>query len=83
MTLNPEERAKRSFEVVVDGQRIGEGAIDRYPPGSPTGRFYDLEYKIPAELVKDKQKVTLRFQSTGGNETATIYGIRIARAEER
>ena len=83
VTLNPEERAKRSFEVVVDGQRIGEGAIDRYPPGSPTGRFYDLEYKIPAELVNDKQKVTVRFQSTGGNETATIYGIRIARAEER
>ena len=83
VTLNPEERAKRSFEVLVDGKRVGEGAVDRFPPGSPTGRFYDVEYKIPAELVKNKQKVTVRFQSTGGNETPAVYGIRIVRADER
>ena len=83
VTLNPEERAKRSFEIVVDGQRIGEGAVDRFQPGSPTGRFYDVDYKIPAELLKDKQKITVRVQSTGGNETAAVYGIRIVRAEER
>ena len=83
VTLNPEERAKRSFEVLVDGQKIGESAIDRFPPGSPTGRFYDVDYKIPAELIKDKERVTVRFQSTSGNETATVYGIRIVRAEER
>ncbi len=83
ITLNPEERAKRSFDVMVNGQKIGEGAIDRFPPGSPTGRFYDVDYKIPAELVKDKQKVTVRFQATGGNETATVFAIRLVRAEER
>jgi hypothetical protein len=83
VTLNPEERAKRSFDVMVDGQKIGEGAIDRFPPGSPTGRFYDVDYKIPAELVKDKQKVTVRFQATGGNETATVFAIRLVRAEDR
>ena len=37
LTYNPEERAKRSFEILVDGQRIGEGMIERYPPGSATG----------------------------------------------
>ena len=83
VTYNPEERTKRSFEILVDGQRIGEGMIERFPPGSPTGRFYDLDYKIPAELVKDKKKVTVRFQATGGNETATILGIRLVRADER
>jgi len=77
VTFNTQERAKRSFEILVDGQRIGDGTIDRYPPGSPAGKFYDLEYKIPAELVKDKQRVTVRFQATGGNETATVFGIRI------
>jgi DUF1680 family protein len=81
VTFNTEERAKRTFEILVDGQRIGEGMIERFPPGSPTGRFYDLEYKIPADLVKDKQKVTIRFQSTGGNETATVFEVRIIRAE--
>lgn len=83
LTFNPEERAKRSFEILVDGQRIGEGMIERYPPGSATGQFYDRDYKIPAELVKDKKKVTVRFQASGGNETATIFGVRMVRAEER
>ena len=64
-------------------QRIGEGAIERYPPGSPTARFYDVDYKIPAEVVKEKQKVTVRFQATGGNETPAVFGIRIVRAEDR
>lgn len=83
LTYNPEERAKRTFEILVDGQRIGEGTIERYPPGSATGQFYDRDYKIPAELVKDKKKVTVRFQASGGNETATIFGVRMVRGEER
>jgi uncharacterized protein len=83
VTYNTEERAKRSFEILVDGQRVGEGTIERYPPGSPTGRFYDLDYALALELLKDKKKVTVRFQATGGNETATVFGIRIVRADER
>jgi DUF1680 family protein len=83
VTLNNQERAKRSFEIFVDGQRIGEGIIERYPPGSPTARFYEVDYVIPAELVKDKQKVTVRFQAAEGNETATIFGVRMVRADER
>lgn len=83
VTFSTEERAKRSFEIFVDGQRVGDGVVERYPPGSPTGRFYDVHYKLPAELVKDKQKVTVRVQATSGNETATVFGIRLVRAEER
>jgi DUF1680 family protein len=83
VTLNNQERAKRSFEIFVDGQRIGEGIIERYPPGSPTARFYEVDYVIPAELGKDKQKVTVRFQAAEGNETATIFGVRMVRADER
>jgi uncharacterized protein len=82
-TYNPEERAKRTFEILVDGRHVGEGAIERFPPGSPTGRFYDLDYRIAPELLKDKKKVTVRFQATGGNETATVFGIRIVRTDER
>jgi DUF1680 family protein len=79
VTLNSQERAKRTFAILVEGTRVGDGVIERYPPGSPTAHFYDVTYNIPAELVKDKQKVTVRFQATNGNETATVYGVRIAR----
>ncbi len=75
------ERAIRSFAILVDGQRIGEQRIERSPPGSAAGRFFDVEYKIPVELLKDKKKITVRFESTGGNEIAGVYGIRLIRAE--
>jgi hypothetical protein len=81
VTYNSQERAKRTFEILVDGARVGEHTIERYPPGSSSGNFYDVEYAIPAELVKGKQKVTVRFQATNNNETAAIFGIRIIRAD--
>ena len=81
VTYHPEERTKRSFEILVDGQRIGEQTIERFPPGSAAGHFFDVEYKIPVELLTGKQKVTVRFQATGGLEVAAVYGVRVVRAD--
>jgi hypothetical protein len=83
VTYNTDERARRSFEVLVDGERVGAGTIRRSPPGSATGNFYDINYTIPADLVKDKKKLTVRFQAANGDETATVFGIRLVRAEEQ
>lgn len=80
-TYHGEERANRTFEILVDGTRIGEQRIERHRPGSATKRFFDVEYAIPAEAVKGKQKVTVKFQATGGNETAGVFGVRIIRAD--
>jgi hypothetical protein len=81
VTYNTDERGKRSGDVIVDGQRLGEQSIERSPPGSAAGRFFDVEYKLPAQLIKDKKKVTVKFQATGGNETATIFGVRTLRGD--
>ena len=80
VTYNTDQRGKRSVEILVDGQHVGEQMIEGSPPGSAAGHFFDVAYKIPAELIKDKQKVTVRFQATGGNETTTIFGVRTIRA---
>jgi len=40
-----------------------------------------VTYPIPAELVKSKEKVTVRFQATDGNGTATVFNIRMIRAD--
>ena len=79
VTFHTDERAKRSMEILVDGQRIGERIAERTVPGSLTGKFFDVDYKLPAELLKDKTKVTVKFQATGGNETPTVYGVRTVR----
>ena len=80
VTYNSEERGTRTFEILVNGQRVGEGTIERSPPGSASGHFFDVDYKIPADLVRDKTKLTVRFQATGNNETATVFGVRTIRA---
>jgi hypothetical protein len=81
VTYHGEERAKRTFEILVEGQRVGEQTIERHRPGSGTGQFFDVEYAIPAELVRGKQKVTVRFQATANNEIAAVYGVRTIRAD--
>lgn len=81
VTFNTDERGKRSVEILVDGQRIGEQSIDRSPPGSATGKFFDVDYKLPADFLKDKRKITVKFQATNGNETATVFGLRAVRAD--
>ncbi len=39
VTYHGEERANRTFEILVDGTRIGEQRIERHRPGSPTKSF--------------------------------------------
>jgi uncharacterized protein len=81
VTCNRDERANRAFEVQVDGVRIGEQAIPRRSPQEREG-FFDVEYPIPAELVKGKPRVTVRFQGMSGSEVAAVYGIRVVRADQ-
>ena len=80
-TYHGEERATRTFEILVDGTRIGEQRIERHRPGSATKSFFDVGYAIPPAAVQGKQKVTVRFQATGGNETAGVFGVRVVRAD--
>ena len=78
VTYYSDEWRKRTFEILADGQRIGEQTVEK--DGSAP-HFFDTEYALPAELVKDKQKVTVRFQATNGNEIGAVFGIRMIRAD--
>jgi hypothetical protein len=71
-----ERRRRATFEILVNGQKVG---TEEVKAGSPP-RFYDVEYTIPVESLKDLQKVTVRFQATEGNEIATVFGLRMIRA---
>lgn len=98
VTYNSDERRTRTFDILVEGQPVGEQAVEKN--GSPRGildvtatssnsaaiprgepRFFDVEYAVPASLTADKQKMTVRFQATEGNEIAAVFGIRMIRAD--
>ncbi len=77
VTYYNDEWRRRTFDILVDGKKIGDQVVEK--GGTP--HFFDAEYAIPADLVKDKQKVTVRFEATNGNEIAAVFGIRTVRAD--
>jgi hypothetical protein len=77
VTYNSDEWQQRSFEILVEGTRVGEQTIERRGPM----RFFDAQYSVPAEVIKNKQKVTVKLQATQGNEIACVFGIRMIRAD--
>lgn len=44
-------------------------------------RGFDVEYPVPEELVRGKDKVTVRFEATEGSQIATVFGLRMIRGD--
>jgi len=69
--------APAAFDVLVDGARLTTQEVAR---GGPR-RFYDVEIAVPQEMTRGKERVTLRFASHDDSQIATVFGIRIVRAD--
>lgn len=74
-TYNSDQRRARSFDVLVNGTKIGSES----QPQSSVSRFYEKEYAIPADAARTG-KVTVRFEATNGLEVTPVFGIRIVKA---
>ena len=80
VTYNSGERRNCSFEIQVDGKQVGKQTIEPITPEQDP-RFFDVEYKIPTELVNGKSKVTVYFQAADRSEIAAVCGIRMICAD--
>ena len=76
VTYHADQRRERTFEIFVDGARVGEQTLAR----STKPEFFDVEYPMPPDLIAGKSGVTVRFEATGGNEMGPVFGIRLIRA---
>jgi hypothetical protein len=76
-TYYQNEWRTRPFDILVDGQKVGEQTVER----GAVPRLFDVEYAIPAALVKDKKTVTVRFEATGDNEIPGVDGVHVIRAD--
>ena len=79
VTISNQERQRRSFAILADGQRLGEQTVERLTPEQDP-RFFDVEYKLPAELLKGKRTLSVRFQAAAGGAVGTICGVRVIHA---
>ncbi len=81
VTYSNDARGRQGgFDVLVDGAKVGEQSIDRRTPEQDV-RFFDVKYPLPLNLVKDKQKITVRFQAKEGDAIPGVFGIRTVRAD--
>jgi hypothetical protein len=79
VTYDSDQPRPRSFEILLDGERVAEQTL----PGSGASRFFDVDYPLSPRLLEGKRKITVRFQSTEGREVAPVFGIRLVRAAAR
>ena len=78
VTYHADQRRARSFEILVDGTRVGQQSI----PESSEPRFFDVTYPLAADLTRGKEKITVRFQAASGSEVPGVFGVRVVRAED-
>ena len=69
----------RKFEIHIDDEKLlTEDNTGRWNQS----KFHDVEYIIPNAMVKDKNKVRVKFQSIPGNTAGAVYYIRLVRSKK-
>jgi len=80
VTFSNEARRNGSFDILVDGQKVGTRTTQRHSPEQDV-LFSDVEYAIPADLIQGKQKVAVRFEAAPGSDIPGVFGIRTVRTD--
>jgi hypothetical protein len=80
VTYSNDERQRRTFDVLVEGRKVGEQSTERRSPEQDI-RYFDVEYVLPAALIFGRQKVTVRFEATNESEIGAVFGIRMIRSD--
>lgn len=66
-----DEAGPRTFDILVNGQKIATQSLDHNRPG----RFFDVEYPLPAALTTNPSNtITVRFQAHDGNIAGGVFG---------
>lgn len=66
----------RTFDILVDGKKLATQKLQSNRPD----RFYDETYPLPAERLRGKQRLTVRFEGQKGSWAGGVFGVRVLRA---
>jgi hypothetical protein len=67
------DTGNRRFGILVDDREIAHQTLNREKPE----KFFDIEYPIPEELTRGKERVTVRLQSDAGAMAGGVFDLRI------
>jgi len=74
-----DEGGNRTFDILVNGTKIGTQTLLHNRPGE----FFDVEYQIPPSLTRDKEKVTVEFKAHPDSTAGGIFGCAILKESAR
>jgi DUF1680 family protein len=67
----------RTFDILIDGQRLTTEALKAELPG----KHIEKTYALPVELTRGKNSVTVRFEARPENVAGGVFGCRTLRRE--
>ena len=68
----------RVFDVLIDGAKLITQRLENNRPE----QFYEEIYQLPADRLKGKDKVTVKFQAHPGAEAGGVFGVRVMRKNQ-
>lgn len=69
----------RIFDILVDGEKIAQETL----VGDKGGMLYEIEYPIPFELTRGKDKITVRFQAHPGNIAGGVFAVSVLKGSKQ
>jgi hypothetical protein len=67
----------RTFDIEVDGVKLTTVEWK----GGATGKFYDVEYPLPAAMTAGKKSIRVKVLANHGKTAGRVFGVRTMRAE--
>lgn len=72
------ESGNRTFDIKIDGKKLTtENLVNKWN----RDRFEPVQYPLPADLLKGKQKITVTFEPHPGSYAGGIFDLRIVRIQ--
>lgn len=65
------------FDIYVDGKVLARQQLYQNSPGY----FFEVEYPLPANLIRGKNRITIRFKGVPGSWTGAVYNVRLTKRE--
>lgn len=67
----------REFDILVNGHPLATQKLDRNQPG----KFFHVDYPLPANVITGKKDVLIRFQPKPGSIAGGVFGCAVLKAK--
>jgi len=70
-TYRGSEGRRRVHDILIDGEKIATETMYYHPTET-----FDISYAVPATLLTNKTRITVRFQAAPGASTGGVLDVR-------